>query len=72
MLLGFAKNSLLYLLGGKQISKGEGVLRPLLLSRRAALLRLKPKSHKETQEGEVVSAGPVLTAQFSFRGFCVA
>jgi hypothetical protein len=60
MLLGFAKNSLLHLLGGKQVSKGEGVLRPLLLSRRAALPRMKPKSQKQAQEGEAVSAGPVL------------
>jgi hypothetical protein len=36
------------------------MLRPLLLSRRAALSRMKPKSQKQAQEGEAVSAGPVL------------
>jgi hypothetical protein len=36
------------------------MLRPLLLSRRAALPRMKPKSHKQAQEGEAMSAGPIL------------
>lgn len=40
--------------------QGEGVLRPLLLSWRVALLRSKPKSQKQAQEREVVSAGPIL------------
>jgi hypothetical protein len=39
---------------------GGCMLRPLLLSRRAALPRMKPKSQKQAQEGEAVSAGPVL------------